>query len=144
SRLSRQLSAQRGAARGHSQARLQSPARARRQYLFPRQARGDRRPFLPVSCGPHDRLGPGGLRADDEAGRPPDRRQSQQGGTREGYKGEAQREVAQQSEDKKTWLGSLQELPSRTCPPSALRSTTSAPRSRTGSASSPVSKNRSS
>ena len=37
-----------GAARRHPQARLQPDARARRQHLFHRQARRDRRPFVPA------------------------------------------------------------------------------------------------
>src|SRR5213080_4048068 len=43
------------------QARLQPHARARRQHLFHRQARRDRRPFVPAYGSRDDRIDPGGI-----------------------------------------------------------------------------------
>ena len=64
--------------RGDPQARLQPHAGARRQHLFHRQARRDRRPLVPPSRRRHDRVHAGGLRRHDARRRPLGRRQSQQ------------------------------------------------------------------
>ena len=48
--------------RRHPQARLQPHAGAWRQHLFHRQARRDRRPFVPAPCRGDDRVEPGRLR----------------------------------------------------------------------------------
>ena len=55
-------------------------AGARRQHLFHRQARRDRRPPVPASRRGDDRLDPAGLRRPDAARRPLGRRQPQQVG----------------------------------------------------------------
>ncbi len=75
-----EVSAHAGADRRHSQARIQSDARARRQHLFHRQARRDRRPLVPAPRRHHDRIDAGGLRQHDAGRRPVGRRQSQQVG----------------------------------------------------------------
>ena len=66
------------AARGDPQAPVQPDAGTRRQHLFHRQARRDRRPSVPASCGADDRLDPAGLCRPDAARRPLGRRQPQQ------------------------------------------------------------------
>ena len=76
----RPVSADARAARGDPQARLQPHARARRQHLFHRQARRDRRPSVPASRRADDRLDPAGLCRHDAARRPLGRRQPQQVG----------------------------------------------------------------
>ena len=68
--VSRPVSADARAARGDPQAPVQPDAGTRRQHLFHRQARRDRRPSVPASCGADDRLDPAGLRRPDAARRP--------------------------------------------------------------------------
>ena len=55
---------------------IQPHAGARRQYLFYRQARRHRRPFVPATRGKHDRIDATGLRQHDARRRPIGRRQS--------------------------------------------------------------------
>ena len=64
----------RGAARGHSQARLGPHDRARRQHLFSLQVVLHRRAVVPVRRGDHDRTHPGAVCRDDAEGWPADRR----------------------------------------------------------------------
>ena len=59
------VSTSRRAGGGHPQARLQPDAGARRQHLFHRQARRDRRAFVPASRRGDDRLDATGLCRDD-------------------------------------------------------------------------------
>ncbi len=78
-----------GTDRRRPQARLQPHARARRQHLFHRQARRDRRAFVPAPRRDHDRFHPAGLCRHDARGRPLGGRQPQQ--VRQGQAGEGQR-----------------------------------------------------
>ncbi len=75
-RIPEAVQADAGAGRRHPQARLQSHARARRQYLLHGQARRDRRAFVPASRRGHDRQYAGRLCQDDARRRPFGRRQS--------------------------------------------------------------------
>ena len=74
-RVSQEVQADARADRRRPQARLQPHARARRQHLFHRQARRDRRPLVPAPRRRDDRLDAGGLCRDDAWGRPLGRRQ---------------------------------------------------------------------
>ena len=73
----RAVSADARAARGDPQAPVQPDAGTRRQHLFHRQARRDRRSSVPASRRGDDRLDAAGLRRHDAARRPLGRRQPQ-------------------------------------------------------------------
>ena len=161
----KKFNADAGADRRDPQARLQPHAGARRQHLFHRQARRDRRAFVPPPRRDDDRLDPGRLRRDDARRRPLGRRQPQQVrqgavGSVLGEQGKPKAAKAKSAKAKpksksanrspkrsaqqvevEPWLGSSQEWRRRTCRPSARRSTTSRPRSRTGSGCSRASRN---
>ena len=72
-RLSRRMEDERGAEASGPCARPQPLHRTRRQHLFPRQDRRDRRQELPADGGLHDRHDRAGISRHDDQGRPEDR-----------------------------------------------------------------------
>ena len=147
-----EVSAHPRADRRDPQARLQPHARARRQHLLHRQARRDRRALVPPPRRRDDRLHAGRLRRDDAGRRPlggrqpvevrqddkPAKEDRRQGAR--SRKAQSQIQILRRS-GSDPWRKSSQEFHRRTCRPSAPRSTTSRPRSRTGSGCSPASRN---
>src|SRR5690606_148012 len=79
-RIPRRMAVDRGAEAGSARARPEPLHRARRQHLFSREDRRDRRQELPADGGQHDRHERGGVPRHDGArrpqhrGQPPDRR----------------------------------------------------------------------
>ena len=117
-----EVQADAGADRGRPQARLQPHARTRRQYLFHRQARRDRRPFVPASRRRHDRLEPARIRQYDAGRRPHGRRQPLRTGknavkfcaearprSRERRRQNRKSKARRQQNGSQTWPGSSQE-----------------------------------
>src|SRR5580700_8456855 len=126
---------ERGAEASRPGARPQPLHRARRQHLFPRQDRRDRRQELPANGGQHDRHDRAGISRHDDQGRPDNRGKPQD---RRARRRPAPPEAVtvlttSRTKDVLTWPASPPPSTLRTSPPSAPPLTSARPRKIIGS-----------